>query len=402
MSNQTGANILVALRRETVTGVAAGATSALASQMRYISSQGSVLKRAQIQSQEKLSTGLMPMGRLGYKSVDGQYTSELTIGGVNDIAAEAVMRSTFATATSIPFASMTTLAFGSNTITAAGGDFIATQGLRVGDIFTITGTSLAANNNLNYPITALGTLTITTVAGAFTTLAATSTGTLTRAKKVITATTPTRYTHTIEQYFTDMDLSELFLGCRIVGAKYSFRPGAMATVQYTVVGMDRTALATGTSPYFISPVLTTGLSLVADDSTIRKNGATVTTFTGFDLNFAITAKGEPVIGSLVTPDIFDNTCAVDGTITGLRSDFSNLTLFDAETEFEVSILLQEPNGPPKSFLAFFLPRTKISALSPSALGADGAQIETLTLMVGPKTAATGYDGSICTISSSAA
>lgn len=397
---QNNSNIQVVIRRETTTGTAAGATASLASRMRVIGSPGLELKRAQIQSEEKRGDGIKSMGRLGGKSVDGSFNSELVVGGWTDIALEAIMRSTMTAARAIPFASMTTLAFGTNTITAAGGDFLATQSVRVGDIFTITGTSLAANNNINAAVVAITTLTLTTTSGVFTTLAATSTGTMTMQKKVITGTSVTRYSHTIEQYDADTDLSELFLGCRLVGMKLSFKPNAMATAQYTFMGLDRTALATGTSPYFTTPIVNTNLALIADDSAVRKSGVLVTTFTGFDLDFSLAAKGEPVIGSFVTPDIFDNDLTVSGSITALRSDFANLTSFDAETEFEVGIMLQDPSATPKPVLGIYLPRVKISQLSAPVGGNDGAKIEQLTLMVGGKTAATGYDASIATFCSS--
>ncbi len=57
--------------------------------------------------------------------------------------------------------------------------------------------------------------------------------------------------------------------------------------------------------------------MIADDSTIHYNGSQVATFTGFDVDFTISAKGEPVIGSLTTPAIFDNDLDVKVTITGL-------------------------------------------------------------------------------------
>jgi hypothetical protein len=165
--------------------------------------------------------------------------------------------------------------------------------------------------------------------------------------------------------------------------------------------MDRTALATGTSPYFLTPVVTTSLALLADDSSILFNGALVANVTGFDLSFDITAKGEPVIGSLVMPDVFDNDCRVTGTVTGLRSDFGQITLFDAETEFAVSIQLQEPTGTPPASFGVFLPRVKISGLSAPVGGGDGAKIETLELMIGPKATATGYDATTALFTSSA-
>lgn len=403
MAYQTAGNIQVAVRRETTPGTIATATGAQVA--RITDSPGLELKRAVIQSAEKRDDGLKSMGRLGAKSVDGSYNAELTVGGVTDTFFEAVMRSTWATATSITFATLTTVTVGTNEVVGVG-DWVA-QGIRVGDVFTLSNYSTTSANGVNARVIAITSGTLSVPTGTFATAgSADATGTLTRLKKLVHATTPTRYTHSIEQYDQDIDLSEVFLGCRVVGMQLSFRPGQMATVQYTLMGTDRTALATGTSPYFTSPTLTTGLGLIADDSSIRKNGAAVTTFTGFDLNFQITAAGQPVIGSFVSPDIFDNDCMISGTITGLRSDFANLTLYDAETEFEVSILLEEPlasgASAPKNCISIFLPRVKISALSAPVGGGDGAKVETLGIMVAPKTAATGYDGTAAVICSSAA
>jgi hypothetical protein len=243
---------------------------------------------------------------------------------------------------------------------------------------------------------------LTVPPATFTTLAATVTGTLTRLKKLVSGTAPVRTSYTVQQYDTDIDLAELFLGVRFVGLKLSAKPNQMATLEWTAMGMDRTVLATGTSPWFTSPALTTGIGMIADDSSIYKDGVAVATFTGIDLNFEIAAKGEPVIGSFVTPDIFDNDLTVSGSITGLRSDFANLTAFDAETEFQLTVLFEELMTAPVNCLSVYLPRVKFSSLSAQLGGGDGAKIETLNLMIGPKVAATGFDGTIASFCSSAA
>lgn len=399
MSFQTEANVKVVVRRETAINVQATTTGATV--MRYIKSPGLDLKRANILSQEKRTDGLTPMGRLGGKSVTGDFTQELVTGGVLDLFTEALMRSTWTPAVNIGFATVTTVAFGTNYLSIASGDLVGAQGVRVGDIFVISGSPTVGNNNVNAQVVAVSSLTITTATGVFATQVATATGTITLLKKVITSDPAVRYSHTVEEYNTDIDQTELFTGVRVVGAKFSFKPGQMATVQWTLMGIDRQGLTTAASPYFTSPTTVTGLAMIADDSTIRYNGAAVASFTGFELEFKIAAKGEPVIGSFISPDIFDNNLEVSGTITALRQDLSNLTLFDAETEFEIHIMLQDPSSTPKGVYALHLPRVKISGLSAPAGGGDGAKVETLTLMTGPKVAATGYDGTIATISSSA-
>jgi hypothetical protein len=401
MAYQTAANILVALRAEATTGVAATVTGA--QQVRLIDSQGLQLNRAPIQSAEKRADLLTSMGRLGGKTVEGGFSSELTAGGATDVLFEAIMRSTWATATAIGFASVTSITTGTNEVVANAGDWVGEQGIRVGDVFTLTG-HLAANDAVNLRVTALSSTTISVPDGSLTLDAsADTTGTLTVLRKLVTATTPVRRSFSVEQYDKDTDLSELFLGCRLTGLSIDAQPNQPATVQYTFLGMDRTALATGTSPYFTTPTLTTNLLLAADDSSIRYNGTDVTDFTGFSLDFQINAAPQPVIGSFVTPDVFDNNMTVTGTVSGLRQDFSNLTLYDAETEFELSILLEEQEATtPPSCLSIFLPRVKIQSLTAPVGGGDGAKVETRELMIGPRTAATGYDGTIALIASSEA
>lgn len=399
MAFQTAANVLVAISRETTVGTAATATGA--TQLRITDSPGLELKYGEILSKEKRTDGWTTMGRLGGKSVDGSYNAEVSVGGATDILLEAVMRSTWTIAAATTAASMTTIAVGTNTITAAAGSWI-TQLISVGDVVTLTGTAVAGNHNLRSPVTAVSTLVLTFPTGTFSTSTAAASGTVTRLKKVVSAPTPTRYSHTVEQYDQDTDLSEYFVGCRCVGVQLSLKPNSHVQAVYTFMGLDRTALASGASPYFTSPTLTTTLGLIADDSSIRYNGAAIAKFTGFDLNIQITASGVPVIGSRVSPDVFDDDAMVSGTITSLRSDFSNLTLLDAETEFEINILLQENNSAPKNCLNIFIPRVKLSGLSAPVGGGDGAKVETLKLMVGAKVATTGYDGTTLNISSSAA
>ena len=399
MAFQTGSNVLVALKAESTIGVAVGTVTG-AQRVRITDSPGLELQRAQIQSQEKRDDGNTSMGRLGGKSVDGSYNMEMIAGGAMNTLMAAALRATFATSTSITFVTLTAVTFATNALESDSGDFIA-EGIKVGDIFTISGSDTAVNNDLNKTVLAVTSGTLTAPDASFEAAATTDTaGTLVIRRKLAQGTQPTRSSYNVEQYDEDTDLTELFLGCRCVGMSLSFQPGQMATAVFTFLGIDRSALATGASPFFTSPSVTTNLALIADDSSIRYNGAAVTTFTGFDLDFQITAAGEPVIGSFTTPDIFDNDLAVTGSITGLREDFSNLTLFDAETEFEISILLEAPGATPKQCIGIFVPRTKIASLSAPVGGGDGAKIETKTLMIGPKVVAATFDAGIVTISTS--
>lgn len=399
MANQTAANVLVAIKRETTTGTAATATGA--TQLRITDSPGMEFSRAQIQSNEKRSDGFMTMGRLGTKSAQGSYNAEVSVGGATDIFLEAVMRSTWATSTAITFASVTSITTGTNEVVGSG-DWVS-AGIRVGDIFRLSNHSTTANNDKNLQVTAVSSGTISVPAGSLTADAtADSTGTLTILKKLKAGTTPTRYSHTVEQYDRDIDMSQLFLGCRVTGVTISMQPDANVTATYTLMGLDHTILDSASSPWFSNPSLTTGLGLVTADAKILKDGVEVTTFTGLELQFQITAAGQPVIGADVSPDIFDNDCQISGTLSGIRSDLTRLTAYDAETEFEIFVKLEEPaSSGAKPCLAFYIPRVKIGQLSAPVGGGDGAKVETLQLMIGPRDSADGYDATPITISSSA-
>jgi len=407
MAYQTSANVLVALAVEAAgtPGTAALAGAADAKLLRITDSPGLVKHFGKIVSAEKRDDGEVPLPRHGGISVDGSYNTEVTVGGAMDVLYQALKRSTWVAETAALTCDAglvwTSLAAAANTLTLVGTGSFITQGFKKGDLVKIT--AVATNLNKIGMVQTVAANVLTFYGTPFSVEGADNDAALTIMKKLKTATTPTRRSFTIDQYKQDIDLSETFVGCRAIGLKLSFKPNAHATATWSFLGMDRTAQAVGTSPWFtLPPVATTGLALIADDSTICKNGAVVATFTGFDLDFTIAAKGEPVIGSLISPDIFDNDVTVSGQITGLRSDFANLTLYDADTEFEVGIHLHEPGALPQGCVGFYLPRCTIGELSAPAGGGDGAEIETLALNTGPAVAAATVDAGTCTISSSGA
>jgi hypothetical protein len=405
MANQTAANVLAAIKRElSATPGVAAAGGAGAMQMRLTDSPGLTLNRGVIQSNERRPDGMRPMGHLGGKSVGGSYNCELTSGGFIDSLLEAMMRTTWSAVLNINAAAMSAATFTTtaNTLVASAGSFI-TLGIKVGDLVSLTADpSVAGNVGIRLRVTNV-TATVLTFAGTPLTANAVARAiTAVRHKKLTTVGTPVRYSYSIDQYDEDIDQTQLFLGCRLVGMSISFRPNAMATASFTFMGMDHTILATAASPYFTSPTVTTGLALVADDSAIRFNGVDVVKFTGLDLNFQIAAAGQPVIGSVVSPDVFDNDMTVTGSISGIREDLAKLSLYEAETEFELSVVLQEPLASQPPALAIYLPRVKLSSAEAAFLGGDGPKIETFNLMVGPHAGSTIIDASAVNILSTAA
>lgn len=397
MPNQSAANVLAAIKREATLGVAPGATGA--EQLRLIDSPGLKMDRGQIRSGERRRDLLTRMGRLGAKSINGTYNTELTVGGAIDMLLESIVRSVWSDplVTVLGATDGTTTA---NTIVRATGSWL-TDGYRVGDVVTITGDATTANNDLRVRVTAVNATTLTLAATPLTANATARAFTVTRLKKVITPAVPIFHSYAVEQHDLDIDESELFLGVRLGGLTLSLRPNAMTTCAWGFLGLDRDVLGVAETPYFTDPNITEGDPLVADDSWIRYRGEDVAAITGLDLTFAINQNVLPVIGSTVSPDVFVNDLTVSGSVTGVRQDLSNLSAWDNETEFEISALLVEPGTDPKPAMGVFVPRVKIGDVSASFVGGDGAKIETRSLMMGPRTLDTGYDASLVNFFSSA-
>ena len=400
MATQTASNYNVNLKVETTEGTAATGGAATGERLRTLDSPGLKLARGIIRSAERRNDGNESKPRLGGKSVEGSYNVELSQGAF-DTLIEALMRSTWVAPVAITFdggAALTSLTVDSSSqVTFAGTTTPAVAGLREGDVFRLTNMSTGANNNVNCRVKTIAGSVVTLHGTPLTTQAADSACTLTIQKKVAQAATPTRRSFTFEQYLEDADVSEQFVGVRCVSLRLQLQPNGMVTATFGFIGMNRTALATGSSPYFTSPTEYTSINLVADDASLTYNGAAVTTLTGWTIDFAIAAQVQPVIGSTLPPGTFDNTMSVTGECMGTVADFSDLTLFDAETEFAMSLMLVEPESEPKSFIHIHFGAVKILDIA-GDLGGDAAYIQRRQLAFTPKVAATGIDAGVCTIS----
>lgn len=399
MASQTGKNFSVAFRQEVTAFNAAPSTVTSATQVRVVSG-GLGLRKTIIQSNEARADGMTSQGRHGFRSVDGSYQCEISLGA-HDALFEALMRSTWATgfACTTATASLTTVSTTSNTLVAATGNWY-TAGVRVGDVFRCTGLADAGNNNKNLRVKALST-TVLTLHGTSVLVSNATPQTLfvvNVGRKLKRATTPTRRTLYIDQYNSDIDSSEVFGGCRVVSAKINGTPDGMATVEFGFLGASATPLASAASPFYSSYVTYTGQPMVFADATLSYNGVDVGFLTGFSMDIQLNAKTEPVVGSFVTPDIFDNELRISGSMSALRSDLQGLTDFAAETEFGLHILLVENEAEPKDYLAIYIPAVKLASADAS-FGGDGALTETRNWFAGMKEGAGapplgGYDDTL--------
>lgn len=400
MPYQTGRNLTVAFGLESVFNTPPGA--GVGKRFRLNGGGGLQLGMAVINPNEIRSDGMTSMGRYGSRSVTGGYPADLSVGTFDDLI-QAAVRGTWVAAVTLTQAtgtSLTATAGPPGTLVRAAGSWI-TDGVRVGDVIrpNITG-GPAGNNNRNLRVVGVTALTLTVAETLTVDATPRTTYTVIIAKKISQPAVPVRRSFTFEEYENEVDLTGQFTGCRISSMHIVGQPDGMATIEFGIVGANMIPLTTGTSPFFTAPILTTSIGLVMADASIRYGGADIASLTAFDLTYDLRAAGQPVIGANITPDVFDNPATVSGSISGIRQDFTNITRALAETELELQVMLVEPESEPKDFLSVWLPRIKITAPTKS-YGNDGALIETMPFMVGPKEGTTGYDVTMIGFSTSA-
>lgn len=399
MAQQTGQNMLVAYKEESSFDTAPGDTGG--TRVRFNPGQGLTYDRAIIRPGEVLSSQMTRMARLGSGSVAGGYTGDAYGDGSWDDWLEALVRSTWVAAVAITETEMTSITTTTNTIVAAGGSWI-TEGVRVGDVVRLTNHQTSENNDLNLRVTGVTATTITVAGSPLTTDASADTSfTLTILKKLTNASSPTRRSFYLEEYFQDIDQSMVYGGCKIVRLVIRGEPNGMATFEWGIVGASGDDLATGDSPYYTSPTLNSGTGLVFADAAVRFDGADLAGLTSFEMTIDIGGTAQAVLGNANAAGVFERAMTIEGSISVLREDLDNFAHLTDEDELELHVLLEEEETAPKDCIGIFVPRLKLTGAD-APIGEEGAMIESLPFIAGEKPSETGYDNTMISIASSAA
>lgn len=398
---QPGKALTVSFKVETTLNTAPTATGGEV--LRFAPSPGLTLQKDAIRSNEVRGDGLTSIARHGSQSVTGSYAAEMSVGS-HDTIFEAAMRASAVAAVVVTAltASLAEIITGSNTIeaTTTGAGSWAAAGLRVGDVFRISGQN-AANNDLNLRLKSMTTHTLTVHGTPLTVDASAETGfSITTGKKLSNPSMPVRRSFYVDEYNKIIDQSEAFGGVRFTGFTVRGTPNGMAEVTFNAMGMSASVLASGASPYFSDNTEYTSEPLVFADAILSLGGTELAVGTSFELNYEITANTLPVIGSAVTPDVFDNDARLSGSLTILREDLTRLSSFIDEDELELMVLLQEPEAVPKDYFSFYVPKLKFMAFD-APLGSDNAMVDTMPWEAGFRASATGFDQTLLTILTSA-
>lgn len=301
--------------------------------------------------------------RHGVRTVGGTISGELSPGTYEDFFAASLKRD-FTAVTATTAASLTIAGAGPTyTVTRATGSWL-TDGYKNGMVIRLSVGSLnAANINKNLLIlditsaTAMTVLPLNGVAmvaeGPITGCTVTAIGKQT----FIPTAGHTDRSFSIEHWFSDVSLSERYVGCKFDRVSLALPPTGMATVEFNVLGQN---VQTGASQYFTSPTaVTTSAPLAAVNGVLRVAGVTMATVTGLTLEIAPAYTGEAVVGANVRPALFPGMVNVTGQLVAFFEDAVLRDAFFNETEIEMIAAFTTGNEATADFISIAIPRIKV-------------------------------------------
>lgn len=383
-------------------GLGTPSSGASANLLRMTGGAGIKLAKAAIESVEVRNDGMSTRGRHGTQKTSSAYNAELSLGSCDPIV-EAIMRNTWDSTvfnkTQADFTSLTTTA---NSLVFASGSPIA-MGYKVNDVIRPTGLPDAANNARNLRIAALSSTAITVAETLIVNAAPDTTCSILRpGKRLINPATLLKRYFTLEEYESDIDQSTTIQDFVWGTGKFAMAPNGLLMFDPGGIGTGQiSALATGASPYFTSPVAPSDAPFSVVDATIRLNGVDLVELTGLDISLDIQPSAPDVFGSgaiKFAPDVFTGPLKVSMNLTMLRKDLSRLSDFIAETQYSLHVLAVDNMSEPKDFFAITVPNFTLGSVDPSALSKQGGgRTQTIAIpaaLVGVDTSATGNNSMI--------
>ncbi len=356
-----------------------GATGA--QRLRRVSSS-LVFKRDNYTSNEILAARQINDFRLGTGRVSGNAVSgEWSPGTYFDFMEAACRGTKSASVVTLTPSILTSLAADntSSTFTAGAGNPVS-SGLRIGDIFRLTGMSDTDNNSKDFMVTSFGGGSNRTihVTPAPDTMTGDTTFTLTTVGKSVFIPSSGFVSRKFgfEIYNSDIDMYRLYTESRVGGFNLKLPASGMATIDVPVMGRWLES-ATGSGSFFTTPTAeTTTGNLAAVNGLLQVAGTTVGVVTGLDINFAMQMTGDAVVGQNFVPEIFLGRANITGQATTFLKDGTFLNDFKNETEISILSYLTTTSAAASPACSIYLPRIKFSDANIQTQG-EGGQIITL-------------------------
>lgn len=284
MTISVGTSKVVAYKKEANFGELAGETGG--KQLRRVTADFNLVKEAYTSNELRTSRQNATSAH-GVRSAEGSLSTELSAGSYADFIGSVLARDFTAVALGAAVSDVTVTVVGNTyQFVRATGSF-TTQGLRPGMVVNVSGLTATDDNGRDFMITAVSALTATFVPldsqGA---PSAQATGT------AVTFTAPGKETfipqsghtddsYTVEEWYSDIEQSEVFSGMKVGSVAVSMPSTGFITADFSFMGKDMAQ--SGTAQYFSSPSAQgTSGALAAVNGAVIVNGQQVALITSID------------------------------------------------------------------------------------------------------------------------
>lgn len=361
MAIAQGINKKVVIKKESQWGVPAGKDGG--QYMRRVTSDFD-LKKDVYTSNENRDDQQVAVSRHGLRKAEGTLVGELSAGSYFMLM-ESLLRGT-----AVAGATFT----GTVSLTAEGfvGAGFAAAGFRAGQVVRATGFANADSNANNFIVAEASD---TLLKGQFVNGAdivpeadvVDVTIAVPGAVVNVPTTGHTDTSFTLEHYFSDLELSELYTGLKVGGMEVSLPATGMATVSFPMTGKNS---ADAAEAYFTNPAeATTTNAMAAASGVVFVAGKRMTLATSMSVNVTANLSTEAVIGSNEVPDVFRGTLGASGQLTVFFENNDQRRAFLDEQDLSVFAVLTESAAPDADFLVIHLPRISLNGASKD----DGAK-----------------------------
>lgn len=324
------------------------------------------LNKDSYESQEILVSQQLRDARHGVHRPQGTFAGQLSPGSFNDFF-EGILRSDWAAGAVMSGLGLT-LSTSAGTLTLAAPGFFA-GGLFKEDIIVLSGISggNAGLNGVKLRINELSDTVITTrdlpttglTTGALTGVTITVAG----KKLFIPPTGQVYHSYTMEHWFSDVGVSEAFVGCKFGNTSIALPSTGLVTFSTQIIGID---MIEGTARALTSPIdISTSSALAAVNGKLSYNGVDLGVVTGMNLQIAGALAADPVVGSNIVPHVFNGRVRVTGSMTVLFEDEVIFDTFRNEQEVSASVMLYSGATSASDFMRFTLPRLKLMSSAKS-------------------------------------
>lgn len=322
-----------------------------------------------ISSNDEIVSHLQDTGvTYGQKSASGKLDGNLSPLSYKMLMA-GLIRMDFVETPAISGVSITIAGTGPYTILRDAGSWL-TDGVKAGDIGRLTaGAFNAANLNNNFFISSLTATTLTGRMLNDTEMVAqgpiaSATFTVVGKKAYAPKTGHTNDYFTFEEWYSDVELSEVYPDCKINQCQVNLPASGSATVGFDIVGVgtrDR-----GTAQVLTAPGAETttgvvqavsGLLFVNGEEVLGATGAQITIDSGV-------ATMSAAIGSVVGADLNQSRLKVSGSFTAQFSTAVVQDLFDNQTAISMVLIGATDSSNTADFVSFSMGKIKITSDTP--------------------------------------